>query len=72
MVLLLEVKINQEMLIAQAALRRNEFFCRARQKRSIQRRHARIGKKPGRTEQCFLFVCLFFFSRDHINGPLAE
>ena len=32
---LLEAQINQEMLIAQTALRQNEFFCRARQKRSI-------------------------------------
>ena len=44
MVLLLKVKTNQEMLIAQAALRRNEFVCRAKQKRNILEKGMRILK----------------------------
>ena len=45
MVLLLKVKTNQEMLIAQAALRRNEFSCCAKQKRSIPEKGMRILEK---------------------------
>ena len=45
MELLLEMKINEEMLIAQAALRRNYFFCRAIQNGVYKERHALIGKK---------------------------
>ena len=44
MVLLLKVKTNQEMLIAQGALRRNEFVCRAKQKQSIPEKGMRILK----------------------------
>ena len=54
MVLLLEEETNQEMLIAQAPLRRNEFVCRAKQKRSLQRKARAYWKKKGKTEQWFL------------------
>ena len=45
MVLSFKVKTNQEMLIAQAALRRIEFVCRAKQKRSIPEKGMRILEK---------------------------
>ena len=45
MVLSLKVNTNQEMLIARAALRRIEFVCRAKQKRSISEKGMRILKK---------------------------
>ena len=45
MVLLLKLKTNQERLIAQAALRRNEFSCCAKQKRSIPEKGMRILEK---------------------------
>ena len=49
MVLRLELKTNQEMLIAQATLRRNEFICRTKQKGSLQRKaRAYWKKKTGR------------------------
>ena len=38
MVLRLELKTSQEMLIAQSTLRRNEFICRTKQKGNLQRK----------------------------------
>ena len=44
MVLSFKVKTNQEMLIAQAALRRIEFVCRAKQKRGIPEKGMHVKK----------------------------
>ena len=56
MVLRLELKTNQEMLIAQARLRRNEFICRTKQKGSLQRKARAYWKKKNR--QVSFTVCL--------------
>ena len=45
MVLRLELKTSQEMLIAQATLRWNEFICRTKQKGSLQRKARAYWKK---------------------------
>ena len=48
MVLRLELKTSQEMLIAQATLRWNEFICRTKQKGSLQRKARAYWKKKNR------------------------
>ena len=45
MVLRLELKTSQEMLIAQATLRWNEFICRTKKKGSLQRKARAYWKK---------------------------
>ena len=45
MVLRLELKTSQEMLIAQATLRWDEFICRTKQKGSLQRKARAYWKK---------------------------
>ena len=52
--LLLQSKTQQEFLTAQATLKRNEFVCRAKQKRNAVRKARAYWKKPGRTDQWWI------------------
>ena len=55
MALLLQLKTQQEMLIAQATLRQNELVCRAKQKQTGPRKARRAcWQKPGRTDQWWI------------------
>ena len=49
MALLLQLKTEQEKLIAQA-MRQNEFVCQAKQKRTEARKTRVYWQKPGRTD----------------------
>ena len=59
---LLEVQINQEMLIAQTALRQNEFFLSSQTKTEYMKKGTRV-LKENRAE----LNAIFFFSRDHLT-----
>ena len=65
MVLLLEEETNQEMLIAQAPLRRNEFVCRAKQKRSLQRKARAYWKKKRRNWTVVSFTYCLRWHKTH-------
>ena len=54
MALLLQLKTQQEMLIAQTTLRQNEFVCRAKQKRIAPRKARSYWQKPGRMDQWWI------------------
>lgn len=54
MALLLQLMTQQEMLIAQATLRENEFVCRAKQKWTAPRKAWVCWQKPGRTDQWWI------------------
>ena len=53
MALLLQLKTQQEILIAQTT-RQNEFVCRAKQKRTAPRKAQVYWQKPGRTDQWWI------------------
>ena len=53
MALLLQLKTQQEILIAQTT-RQNEFVCRAKRKRTAPRKARLYWQKPGRTDQWWI------------------
>jgi len=54
MALLLQLKTQQEVLIAQTTLRQNKFVCRAKRKRTAPRKARGYWQKPGRTDQWWI------------------